>query len=46
LRFFFHIDPEALSDEDWLSKVAEMEWVLEATGKMKRDKDGKITFYN
>lgn len=34
LRYYMHIsDPEALSDEEWAMRMAELQWIREAEAK-------------
>ncbi|WP_158600311.1 hypothetical protein [Fibrisoma montanum] len=37
LRYFFHIDPDALSDEDFALRWRELQWVLKLTRPFSKD---------
>lgn len=33
LRYFFHIDPDLLNDEQWAMRVQELNWIREQEAK-------------
>jgi len=46
IRFFFHEDPDILSDVDWAMRDAELTFMLEKTGKLSKNKKGQQTLVN
>ena len=46
IRFFFHEDPDMLSDVDWAMRDAELTFMLEKTGKLSKNKKGQQTLVN
>lgn len=46
IRFFFHENPDLLTDEQWAMRDGELNYMLRMTGRLKTGKDGKKTFIN